>query len=550
MKKNIFKYIIASLSLAMVPSCSEDFLKIEHYDILPATFMFESEANIYAGLNGIYDTFYPDKQGAGDAVVWGFKPQMFIASHPTLDAQAGGWDNELCRHEWRADKDMFRDAWQACYYAISRTNRFLSGLEEVDASMFDGGQATKDIIEAEARGIRAYNYFFLSKTFGRVPMLKTGETYSNTPDKPRPTDLQETYDMIIDDFKFAADKLDWKPFKAQYGRLTKGMCKAYLGQVYLYLEDYQTAKGLFGEVINSGVYSLNPCYGKIFNFESAWTSESVWEIMYPMHADMGWGATGKTDAVMWFGYMCASPEYSGWGSLSISNEFTNSFEPGDKRRQYSVVGKGDTNPFTNETIGVKDGFKDDLVGSEKMPNNYSLKYWRHRPGAQSLVFEPISLQLLRYAEILLDYAECCFQTGAANEGWQYIAQIRNRAWGNLETVLPEDDFVLPLNREEVAVPDAQTFYTQYKSTKGYTSDVWKVALSIERRHEFNAEFSLYQDLCRTGMIKEFLDCEYPIGKTISNRLFTFDPNHMLFPIPAQEILTNAAITQADQNPGY
>jgi hypothetical protein len=157
---------------------------------------------------------------------------------------------------------------------------------------------------------------------------------------------------------------------------------------------------------------------------------------------------------------------------------------------------------------------------------------------------------LRYAEILLDYAECCFETNDAAKGWGYIAQIRNRAWGNLETGLPENDFVLPLNQTTVEVPDAQAFYTQYKASKGYTSDAWKVALSIERRHEFNAEFSLYQDLCRTGMIKEFLDNEYPIGKSVTNRQFTFDPNHMLFPIPAQEILTNAAITKEDQNPGY
>jgi hypothetical protein len=549
MKKNIFN-LIASVSLLLAMSCGEDYLKIDHYDILPATFMFENEANINAGLNGIYDTFYPDKEGSGDAGVWGFKPQMFIASHPTLDCQAGGWDNELCRHEWRADKDMFKFAWQASYFAISRINRFLDGLQEVDPSMFTGGQNTKNIIEAEARGIRAYNYFFLAKTFGPVPMLQTGETYSNTPSKPRPDNLQETYDLIIEDFVYAGNTLDWRPFNSQYGRITKGMCKSYLAQVYMYQKDFQKAKGLIEEVINSGVYTLNPCYGKIFNYESAWTSESIWEVMYPMHADMGWGATGKTDAVMWYGYMCASPEYSGWGSLYVSHEYVNSFETGDKRKQYSVVAKGDTNPFTGETTGVKIGFTDDLVGSEMMPNNYSLKYWRHRPGTGNIVYDPISLQLLRYAEILLDYAECCFETGDVAKGWEYIAKIRDRAWGNLEVSLPENDFVLPLNRSEVSVPDAQTYYAKYKTDKGYSADVWQVALAIERRHEFNAEFSLYQDLCRTGMIKEFLDNEYPVGKTLTNRKFTFDPNHMIFPIPAQEILTNAAITQADQNPGY
>jgi tetratricopeptide (TPR) repeat protein len=550
MKMHFIKYVLAGALLVAGSSCGEKFLETDYYNILPSDFMYDNEANVLAGLNGIYDTFYPDKNGEGDAVVWGLKPQVFIACHPTLDCQASGWDNELCRHEWRADKDMFLNAWQITYSAISRINRFMEGLESVEASLFAEGDKTKKEIEAEVRGIRAYNYFFLAKTYGRVPMLKTGETYSTTPSKPRPETMQETYDLIIEDFKYAADILDWRPYKNQYGRITKGMCKAYLAQVYMYLEDFQTAKGLLEEIINSNVYSLNPCYGMIFNYGSAWTSESVWEVMYPMHADMGWGATGRTDAAMWYGFMCATPEHGGWGSLYISHEFVNSFEDGDKRKQYSVVAKGETNPFTNETVGVTTGFTDDLVGGEKMPNNYSLKYWRHHPGSDNIVYDPISLQFLRYAQVLLDYAECCFQTADAPKGWEYIEKIRDRAWGNLETTLADDAFVLPLNRTTVPVPDAQAYYTEYKAEKGYTSEVWKVALAIERRHEFSAEFSLYQDLCRMGIIKEFLDNEYPIGQTLSNRQFTFDPNHMIFPIPTKEILANEAITNADQNPGY
>ena len=550
MKKNIINCITAALGALLITSCGEDFLKVDFPNILPSDFMYADEENVLSGLNGIYDTFYPDKNAGGDAVVWGLKPQVFIASHPTLDCQASGWDNELCRHEWRADKDMFIDSWRITYNAISRINRFLDGLEEVDPSLFTGGETTKKIIEAEARAVRAYNYFFLAKTYGRVPMLKTGETYTNTPSKPRPESNDETYNFIIEDFNFAAGVLSWKPWKGQYGRVTKGMCLASMAKVYMYQGKYQEARTLHEEIIASNTYSLNPCYGMIFNFESSWTSESVWEVMYPLHADMGWGGTGKTDALLWYGYMCASPEYGGWGSLYVSHEYVNSFEPGDKRKQYSVVAKGESNPFTGETVGTTNGFTDDVVGSEKMPNNYSLKYWRHHPGQNSMVYAPISLQFIRYAEVLLDYAECCFQTNAAAKGWETIAEIRNRAWGNLETSLPEDAFVLPLNKETVEVPNAQTFYSKYKADKGYGAEVWKVAVAIERRHEFNAEFSLYQDLCRMGIIKEFLDNEYPIGKTLSNRQFNFDPNHMIFPIPAQEILTNDAITSADQNPGY
>ena len=143
-----------------------------------------------------------------------------------------------------------------------------------------------------------------------------------------------------------------------------------------------------------------------------------------------------------------------------------------------------------------------------------------------------------------------------------IRQIRNRAWGNLEpgqsvAYWPEGT----LNTTTVEVPDAQTYYTQYKAEKGYTSDVWKVALIIERRHEFNAEFSLYHDLCRMDMCDEWFRCEYPhttsnssVEECLENgwslRYFEHQEYQELFPIPTNEILTNPAIGQENQNPGY
>ena len=140
-----------------------------------------------------------------------------------------------------------------------------------------------------------------------------------------------------------------------------------------------------------------------------------------------------------------------------------------------------------------------------MPTVYSLKYWRCKPGENNKVFNPISLTLKRYAGIMLDYAECCFETGDNATGWNMIRQIRNRAWGNLEMGATMIDLPADmLNTQTVEVPDAETYYTSYKAAKGYTSPVWKVALIIERRHEFNAEFSLYHDLCRMGMCKDGL----------------------------------------------
>ena len=562
-----------------VLSCGEKYLKVDYYDIVGPETMLVSQTSIEQGLNSIYDMLIP-YNGSGRTDIqqnWNIKPHLAFGNYPALDCQASGWDNEFARHEWRADKDMFFWGWMNSYQLIDRANRFLSNLELADPALFTNS-GDKNIIEAEARALRAFQYSWLAQNFGALPMLRPGDTYSSSPGKARES-TEVTWNLIIEDFTYAMGILDWQPWKGQKGRVTVGMIKAYLAQAYMYNGRFADAKEELKDIIDSGLYALNPVYGNLHIEGSYWDSEAVWEMAFPNFASLNWGTEGTHDAV-WFPLMLtASPEYGGWGALNISYEYAASFEPGDKRRNYSVVGRGEAHPFTGELIGSTEGFTGPTVSSENVPNNYGLKYWKRRASGNPYNAQPA--RWMRYAAVLLNYAECCFETGDATTGWEMIRQIRNRAWGNLEVgavsgnwssavvrtkvkgayvncdldgnVLPEGQSVtvnIPYSTATATVPDAQAFYTTYKADKGYTADVWKVALTIERRHEFLSEYSFWYDLCRTEMAGQFLDAEYPIGKTETNRQFSFNTDRMLYPIPVDEITKNPALTQADQNPGY
>ena len=135
-------------------------------------------------MNGLYDTFYTDQHGSGDDETWGFKPQVFAANHSTMDCQASGWDAEWQRHAWKPDK--FPGDCMADELSCSGPCKpFLAGLETADASIFADSNS-KTVYEAQARAIRGYNYLYLTKLFGRVPMLLTGETYTTSVGKARP----------------------------------------------------------------------------------------------------------------------------------------------------------------------------------------------------------------------------------------------------------------------------------------------------------------------------------------------------------------------------
>ena len=564
MKKIYLKTVFAA-ALLMTTSCGEDFLEVPRYEILEPELLASSEEYVNQGLNALYDTFLPDKHAdAFDidiAQSWNMKPHHALANFPSMDVGGGGWDKEYWSHSWVAGKDMFQVAWKICYRAISRCNTFLAEVEKADPSIFADGETGKNKILAQAHAIRGYYYLYLSQNFGRVPMLETGETYSSTPSKPRPETMDGTYQLILDDFDFAARYLDWTPENGEYGRFTKGAALAYAAWTYMYMEDFETAKGLYKQIIDSGTYELLPSFGELYQMDHYWEKESVWEVAFYHWADLGWGATNSTEDVWWGFYLTAPAEYGGWGGTFVSHEFCRSFEPGDKRRQYSVVAVGETNPYTGQTVGADPSYAGDWEASNHLPNNYCLKLWKHT--VDNPVFTPISAIHMRYAAVLLNYAECCFETNDPATGWEYIGMIRDRAWGNLEVgQTPSEQYAsstLKYNTEIVEVPDAQTYYTQYKAEKGYTSDVWKVALTIERRHEFLLEYEFWYDLCRTDMAKDFLDAEYPKndgsyytedGLPRTPRTFDYDPNRELYPIPTLEILTNPAIGPEDQNPGY
>jgi len=607
--------VSAILLMAGFTSCSEDFLKINHYDVVTPDILLTSQAFVEQGLNGIYDLFYPEKHSTASDLQqnWNLKPHIGFCNYPALDLQATGWDIALNTHEWKPDFYMFGDTWKRCYNVIDRANRFLANLEKVDLKILDNGEITKKIIEAEARAIRAYYYTFMCQSWGGVPMLLTGDTYSNSPNKERGT-KEEAWNIIIEDLEFARDNLDWNPWKGNIGRITKGMAKAYLGQAYMYNNRFADAKKELKDVIDCGRYELNPCFAHIHTPGQVWQKESVWEVAFPTWSDMGWGATGSTDAVIWWGPMLSSHDFDGWGPACVSYEYCWSFEPGDKRLEYSVVQLGDLHPSFEQELGkpgsaqtgAQDWTKEPFVSGDNVPANYLIKFWK------AYAYDPyssMSITFMRLAGVMLNYAECCFETGDMAEGWKYINLIRDRAWGKLEPNATPNNFLQrPLNDDpNITVPDAETYYTAYKRSagtvggmvniwkgwmpneagtadstittgwkgglkvslferelqslpyqyKGYTIPVWKVALIMERRHEFLGEYSFWQDLCRMGVVGEYMDAEYPKNNIQpsaeyihTHRPFDFFNYQMLYPIPTLEMETNKALKPEDQNDGY
>lgn len=479
MKKIIKYFALAGLGCVAFSSCDNDkFLDVPKYDILDIETQFESDDNARLGLNGIYAYNNVSKQDNS----WGFKPNLFTGSHPTMDTQCTGWDVKFLDQTWDANVGELGEGWSHAYAAIARANLYLAGLEAAEKVTPEA----KKLCEGEARALRGYFYTWLATTFGRVPMLATGEDFNNTPVKAAAETYEEMWDFIIEDFSKAAELLDWTPFNNQYGRCTKGMAKAYLADAYMWkafrcpdqaADCYAKAKQELKDIIDSNTYELASNFATNWDPAGFWNKECIWA----MCSDEGnqWSSWGSDRTITFcnpnmFKWFCACPENGGWGAEYLSWEWYACYEPGDTRREGSCatgaipedklakygIQKSNTvwgyNPYLKDSLGTKDASghvvapfinKEGVLSGTKTrqfhftngefaPAIWTTKIWRtafadgNSWGAQ--MWAPVIIYGKRYANVLLDYAECCFRTEGENSpaGWAAIDKIRDRAWGN------------------------------------------------------------------------------------------------------------------------
>ena len=116
-----------------------------------------SDDDAKAGLVGCYDMMLPVAETNGD---WGFKPNLFIGGHPTMDTQATGWDKDWNTQNWNPGSPELLSGWKHAYKAITRCNDFLAGLEEAENITPD----LKTSLDGQARGGASFLLYVVGKS--------------------------------------------------------------------------------------------------------------------------------------------------------------------------------------------------------------------------------------------------------------------------------------------------------------------------------------------------------------------------------------------------
>ncbi len=388
--------------------------------------------------------------------------------------------------------------WNTLYLGVKRANIVIEKVAQINMN-----EALKARYIGEAKFLRALFYFDLVRAWGDVPLYT-----STLPDiKMGRTPANDVYNQIISDLE---DAIEILPLKTDYtgtdvGRASKGAAQALLARVYLFRGDFPNAEKYAMDVINSGLYSLEPNFTDANSVLGEHGVESVFEI----------GAYGE-EGIENGGNQYANVQgvrgtpNRGWGFNRPSLDLMNSFEPNDPRLDATVI-------FLGETL---DGVL--ILGDGKTPDQtkdgngnvieiecYNQKVWT--PGQTVPPSFGHNRRLIRYADVLLMAAEALNENNKATLALPYLNMVRARARAGNNAILPD-----------ITVTD-----------KNQLRDI----ILNERRHELTLEGFRFWDLLRTGKAVTVLG---PLG---------FQSNkHELLPIPQAELdLTG---NKWSQNPGW
>lgn len=518
MKYKIFNYIAIFFSMAVVTtSCveNEDLTQIDPNNDAVDSF-WQTDQDAIEGVNAAYGSLLTDgtymrstplllDSRADDARTNSPWPSMYNVGHfnsNVADAAIYGW------------------AYETYYQGIYRVNQVLANVPGI---AFED-EALKNRIIGQAYFLRGLYFFHAVNLFKNVPLPTEIAVYY-----PQKTEA-EGWAQVIADFKAAAELLPTSYDaisgidKGQKGRATKGAALGYLGKAYLFTKDFANAKTTFKQVIDLGVYSLVSNYRDNFTTANENNSESLFEVQFSRDAggvDLGWGGApasgwGKTSARA----ITYAPRAFGWTDVQPTWALFNEFKEektktgGDDPRLEATI-------FYNKPGGMQLYGKDFATFYAKSSvdlNDLFCRKYQNSDGQFADEYDwrsGINERLLRYADILLMYAECLNETGDTPGAYTYIQKVRDR----------------------VNLPDLAT------AKPGLTQAQMREQIGHERFLEFPLEGHRFDDIRRWGWLQDSAKLAWL--KTRDAEFNSYTPGREFFPIPQLEMDNNPGTIQND-----
>lgn len=497
------KYIFL-ISLLAASSCTDDFLdRTSSQDINTSSF-YKTEADAIAAVNAAYNPLQRAK--LYNLRLWTtdiMAGNSEVGANPS-DSNDGVETKNLADFTTTTDNAGVLDLWRGPWPGIQYCNIVLDRVPSIDVD-----EALKERILGEAHFLRATYYFILVRCFGDVPLI-TEPYWGDEAENARPvrTSKELVYDQIISDYSEAIEKL---PFRETYtgsdiGRASKGSAAGMLAKVFLTLGsdegNWNRVVSLCDTVAQWG-YDLNTNYSDNFNPDAENTIESLFEIQYMKGIEDDFWSDDNLSSwtTNYMGPRDSKLTTVGWGWNQPTQEFVDSYEGGDLRKDVTLFYNG---------CPLFDGIEYNPAYAYKTGYNVRKFIVGKSYIASTLNGSPLNFPVLRYADVLLMKAEALNELGLTKDAETPLNLVRHRAGLDPAKDLSKDDF--------------------------------RLKVLHERRMELAFEGDRWFDLIRVKDGQYGLDFLHSIGKTNATS------KHLLLPIPLVDCDANPNLLP--NNPGY
>ncbi len=499
------KYISLALTTALLSvaqlSCQNN-LNVDPTDQYSETTFWRTQADAMAGLSGCYNALY-------DCITWFYETDMITSNGMPYNESNG--TNAIGMGAHTPITGLITARWTQGYKGVGRTNTFLAKIGGVSGMTDD----LKNRTTGEAKFLRAFYYQGLVDTYGGVPLITDQPDLATQGLLPRNT-KEEVVAQILKDLDEAIPVLpDAYTSGSDLGRVTKGAAIALKARVLLYNSRWAEAAAAAKSLIDRKTYTLFPNYRNLFLLANERNQEVVFNVEYQ------------------------SPRFL--NNLDYDSYVLNRPAPARNLADVYLMTDGKTKeesplydpakPFENRdprllqtmyTVGYKFNGRV-TTAANVVTTGFGLKKYTNFTDNEALPApasntNQINIILIRYAEVLLTYAEA-----------------QNEAAGPDATVYEAMNLV----RQRAGMPVL---------TAGLTQAAMRSLIRRERRVELAFEGLYYSDVKRWKTIET--ENNGPVlnylNQVVVQRTFNKDRDY-LWPVPSTQIQINPGLKQ---NPNW
>lgn len=584
-----FKYIMALSLVLGFTACEEKYLDLKSPTEPTTGSFFSTQAELNLALTGVYNSLI-------------FRGGYNLPIQVNMDNSAtdigltrginGGAYEEFGAGNHSPNSGGFAQSYTQHYTGIARANSLLKYMERAKAVVAD---AVFQDIRNQAIVIRAYHYMYLTEIFGDVPFIET--VFENTADALLPrTPKAAIAEKLLADLKAAAAVLPHTRPDSERGRITKAAALGIRARIALYNKNYAEAAASAKEIIDSEAANgliLHPKYEDLFNANG----QNSKEIMMIMPYRQGFSPSSGASDFSNFPQAQGSRNRGSFTVATPTQSMIDSYEatdgkPIDKSSVYDP-----SKPFANrdprlaasivtpQTIwaGLRfESHKDSLrarnaagviAGNNNdcrtisWPAAFCGYLWKKYTDENSqIALRPdsfLSFSLMRYAEILLIFAEAKIELGQVDQSaLNAINRVRARAYGVNVANVASYPAITTTNQAELRTIIKRERKVELANEGFRLFDIrrWRIAekvmpVPLYGRILNTRTATLRPQIDEDGFVSyKGVESQYDLNtdSRFLNAFRTFNPaRDYLCPIPQQEIDTYAGSGAAlQQNPGY